>query len=182
MSVTITMNMKQSFFDRQAVIEAVDKAERRAMSRSLSFIRQTARRDVLRRRKSSSKPGRAPSVHSRDPKVSLRNILFAYDAARSGGVVGPVRLNGSRSNTTHNRATVPALLEAGGTMTITEESWVGSGQWRQITRRRRVSNGSKRTRKRRVQVQPRPFMQVAFERELAKGNIINPWHSAVVAG
>lgn len=178
MSVTLTMNMKQSFFDRQAVIRAVDKAERRAMSRSLSYIRQTARRDVLRRRKSSSKPGQAPSVHSRDPKVSLRNILFAYDAARSGGVVGPVGLNSRNRN---GGQPIPSVMEFGGQIRQRKGDLVLVSAGERDRKGRFLKNKFRKLERSRViRVQPRPFMQVAFDREMAKGNIISPWHNAVV--
>lgn len=180
MSVTITMNMKSAFFDRQAVIKAVERVEHRTMSKSLAYIRTTARTRVLRRRKKASQPGSPPSVHSRDNFATLKNIWFAYDQRRSSGVVGPVKLNGNQSAYAFpNGNTVPGLLEGGGSMTVTEESWKSENKWRPARRIKSRRSHGKKFRKRRVTVKPRPFMQVALDREVQNGNVVSAWTNVV---
>jgi hypothetical protein len=150
------------------------------MSKGLAYIRTTARTRVLRRRKKPSQPGSPPSVHSRDNVASLKNILFAYDKRRSSGVVGPVRLNGNKSAyAIPNGTTVPGLLEGGGSMTVTEESWKSENEWRPARRIKSRRSQGKKFRKRRVSVKPRPFMQVALDREIASGNIVSAWANVV---
>lgn len=180
MSFVVTMDMKQAFFDRQAVIDAVDRAEHRAMSKSLAYVRTAARTKVLRRRKKPSQPGSPPSVHSRDSHATLRNILFAYDKSKSSGVVGPVKLNGNQSaNAFPNGTTVPGLLEGGGSMTVTDESWKSQNEWRPARRIKGRRSQGKKFRKRRVSVKPRPFMQVALDREIKNGNVVSAWSNVV---
>jgi hypothetical protein len=175
----LTMDMKASFFDRQAVIKSVERVEHRTMSRSLAYIRTTARTRVLRRRKKASQPGSPPSVHSRDNVATLKNIWFAYDQRRSSGVVGPLKLNGSRSAyASPNGNTVPGLLEGGGTMTVTEESFKSENKYRPVRSSRRTDK-RKKYRRRIINVRPRPFMQLALDREIQNGNVVSAWSNVV---
>lgn len=178
MSFHVTMDMKRAFFDRQAVIDAVERVEHRAMSKSLAYIRTAARTRILRRRKKSSAPGSPPSVHSTSNVATLKNIWFAYDKRRSSGVVGPLRLNGNQSAYAPNNNTVPGLLEGGGAMTVSEESFKSKNDYRPVRRSRR-SDHRKKYRRRTVRIQPRPFMQVALDREVQNGNVVSAWANVV---
>jgi len=100
-------NAKKSFFDRPAVMNAVDRAERGVLSKFGAFVRQRAR-SLIRRRKRISDPGSPPSSHT---DLLKKFIFFAFDASTRSVVIGPVRLN--RGN-----GTAPRLLEEGGTSTI----------------------------------------------------------------
>jgi hypothetical protein len=93
---------KQGFFDRPAVVRALDRANRRALSRAGAFVRQRARTS-MKKRKGTSPPGQPPYAH-----VGLlrKFLLFAYDAGKKSVVVGPARINKSGE--------APALLEHGG--------------------------------------------------------------------
>lgn len=102
-----TAQLKGFFFDRQAVISAITRGERKVLSKQGAFLRGSFRR-ALRRRKKPSSPGQYPHVHSNDRYASLKNTLFAYDPPRHSVYVGPVRIN-----TKHN---VPELLTHGGTI------------------------------------------------------------------
>lgn len=95
------IKMKQMFFDRKAVTNAVDKAARRVLSRFGAFVRQTARTSI-RRRKGISQPGKPPHSHSGELR---RLIFFGYDPRVQSVVIGPTRFS---------KGTVPALLEYGG--------------------------------------------------------------------
>jgi len=85
--LTIDLRMKDFFFDRQAVIERMSRANHKALVKAGAFIRRRAR-SSLRRRKRISPAGGPPSVHSQDPIATLRNILFAYDTQQESLVVG----------------------------------------------------------------------------------------------
>ena len=145
---TVGFNKKQFFFDRQIVIDAVGRASAKNLSKAGSFIRRSAR-SSLRRRKKISPPGEPPSVHTKDPVATLKNIWFVFDPAQRSVVVGPLKLKGSRLEGS-NRPTVPSLHELGGAAVV-------GGR----------PNG-KRKPKRRAKYAPRPFMGPAMERELPK--------------
>lgn len=148
----LSMKVTGQFFDRIAVESAVDKAERRVLSRFGAFVRRRARSSI-RRRKRSARPGQPPSAHSRDKTVTLKNILFAYDTQNRSVVIGPVRLNGRRGH-------VPRLLEEGGQATIVRR------------RHRRVETV-------RANYHKFPYMGPAFEKELPKAPAL--WRNSVKA-
>ena len=101
----ITWRIKDVFFDRQAVISAVDAAKRKVLSKAGAFIRQTAKTSI-RKRKGTSQPGQPPFSH----EGSLRKfIYFGYDRAADSVVVGPVGFKNS---------TAPAVLEHGGATVV----------------------------------------------------------------
>lgn len=150
------------FFDRAAVINAVSKGRRRALSKVGAFVRRTAR-SLIRSRRRASNPGEPPSSH----EGSLRRLLFfAYDQSADSVVIGPALMNGaSRHVFTHGK-TVPETLEFGGQVTAMEylaplgptkkQKWV----W---VRSHKAKSISVRQRKRTSRIEPRPFMRPAFE-------------------
>ncbi len=98
----IAMVTKKMFFDRKAVVGAVDRATRKVLSKFGAFVRTTARHSI-RKRKAISAPGQPPSSHV----GLLRNLIyFGYDASRQSVVIGPTPLHGT--------AEAPPLLEYGG--------------------------------------------------------------------
>ena len=139
MRFNMTMHMKDFFFDRQAVIDRIGQANRKALSKVGAFIRRRAR-SSLRRRKRPSPPGNPPSVHSDDSIATLKNILFAYEPQHDSLVVGPVGLNqrffiGPQLGS----ATVPQLHEFGSRVKVREVQ-IGT-KW--FTGVRRVRPGQK---------------------------------------
>lgn len=54
---------KGNFFDRKAVLAAVDKATLRVLSKFGAFVRRRAKSSI-RKRKKASPPGQPPSSHS----------------------------------------------------------------------------------------------------------------------
>ncbi len=95
-------SVKRGFFDRPAVLAAMERGQRKALSRFGAFVRQRARSSI-RPRTGTSTPGQPPHSHT---GLLRRNIFFAYDPGQHGVVIGPVALN---------RATnAPQLLEEGG--------------------------------------------------------------------
>ena len=141
----VGFNQKQMFFDRQAVIDVVGRANAKNLSRAGSFIRRSAR-SSLRRRKRVSEPGQPPSVHTQDRVATLKNIWFVFERRRASVVVGPLLLNGSTLRGS-NRSTVPELHELGGSA---------------------VLESRKKKRRRRARYAARPFMGPAMKRELPK--------------
>lgn len=104
---------KGGFFDRAAVVGAVDAATRRVLSRFGAFVRTRARTSI-RKRKSTSPPGGPPYSHV----GTLRKLIFfAYDFARASVVIGPT-LSDSPSG-------APEILEFGGTAEISDRDHKG---------------------------------------------------------
>lgn len=105
----LDFKIKDMFFDRQVIIQAVDQAKRRTLSRAGAFIRQSARTSI-RPRRGTSRPCKPPFSH----EGSLRRfILFGYDTHTESVVVGPVGFKSSIA---------PNVLEFGG-MTNTPFWW-----------------------------------------------------------
>ena len=146
MPLEFEVKMIRQFFDRDAVIKAMDAKSRRALSKAGAFLRRRAR-SSLRRRKKASIPPNPPSVHSSDSFATLKNILFAYDRDAQTVVVGPVR-------TKQATITAPALHEFGGATIIKTKA----GRGRPSTRRR-------------ARYPKRPFMGPALQAELTAGTI-----------
>lgn len=97
----VTTTATQLFFDRPAVIRAMDAAQRRALAKAGATVRTTAARSI-RKRKGVSRPGQPPSSH----EGSLRRLMrFGWDPSRRVVVVGPLKFG---------KGEAPALLERGG--------------------------------------------------------------------
>jgi len=95
---------KGMFFDRQAVVDAADRAQRQVLSKFGAFVRQTARSSI-RKRKAISEPGAPPSGHT---GLLKRTIFFVYSPEARSVLIGPVLLN--------KRTDAPRLLEHGDTV------------------------------------------------------------------
>lgn len=175
----ITAKVKKQFFDRQAVIDAVGRAQARLFARAGAFVR-TAARTSMRRRKAPAPPGKPPSVHSKDSFATLRNILFAWDPRSESLVVGPVTLNQSSfRGSTVVKGAVPAIQEFGGV--IGEHQWQRrDGTWQRTDLRSRRFAGGRPQRIRRAIVRPHPFMFPAMQKEMPKFPTL--WKNAVIRG
>jgi hypothetical protein len=80
---------KGLFFDRQAVTNAADRAQRKVLSKFGAFVRQAARTSI-RKRKSISEPGQPPSSYT---GLLKRNIFFLFSPQTRSVVIGPILLN-----------------------------------------------------------------------------------------
>lgn len=115
MPVVQTANVKMSyFFDRPAVMKALNNKERRVMSRTGAIVRGAMRRSLGRsggKKGIKSEPGQPP----RRQKLGLLHgrTFFSYDPDAHSVVVGPEFLGKSKSST----QPVPAVLEFGGNVT-----------------------------------------------------------------
>ncbi|MBI5864318.1 MAG: hypothetical protein HZB38_07410 [Planctomycetes bacterium] len=102
----IDFRIKDLFFDKAAVVRAVDSAKRRVLSKAGAFIRTTAKHSI-RTRKGPAPPGSPPHSH----EGSLRRLIFfGYDRSSDSVVVGPVGFR---------KSTAPNVLEFGGTTLVT---------------------------------------------------------------
>jgi len=131
----IGFDVKRMFFDSKKVRSKTDKATRRVLSKFGAFVRQTAKRSI-RKRKKTSEPGKPPSSHT---GLLKKFIWFGFDVVCRSVVIGPVRL------TQKGRGEAPSVLEYGGTVTM----------------RPRRREGKKK----RARIRPRPFMGPAMEKE-----------------
>ncbi len=146
---------RRYFFDRQAVVSAVDRTKKRVLSRFGGYVRTTARQSI-RKRKRVSRPGEPPSSR----KGQLKRFLFyGYEPGRDSVVIGPAKLSRSRFS-------IPEILEYGGVSTIRVRS----------NRHRR---GRRRRTRKQVAYAARPFMQPAFEKEQQK--LPQIWKDAILS-
>lgn len=95
---------KSGFFDRFAVMVAVDAMTRRVLSKFGAYVRQSARTSI-RPRKAVSAVGSPPSSHL---GLLRKFILFSWDNERRSVVIGAALLNGKAYRD------APAALEFGG--------------------------------------------------------------------
>ena len=149
----IGMKIRHMFFDRKPVIDAVDKATRRVLSRFGAFVRQTAKKSIRSRQK-TSEPGKPPSSHS---GLLKRFIFFGYSPARRSVVIGPERLGG--------RGEAPPALEYGGPSDAIDYVYPKE----RGSRRKKVHRA--------VMIKARPFMGPAFEKE--KPNLPQMWRDSI---
>lgn len=163
---------KGMFFDRQKVMNEVDRARQKALSKIGAFIRKRSRskirkagqlslsamspaaREQYQRRVASAKRHGRPvpkrplaSSKPGDPPKSILGhlrqwILFGYDREQKSVVIGPAKLNGRRSN-------APEVLEFGGIARI----YAGNGMTRMAP------------------IAPRPYMGPSLKEEIAAGTI-----------
>lgn len=101
---------KAAFFDRPAVMNAVNRAERRVLSKFGAFVRRGAKSSI-RKRKAVSEPGRPPSSQT---GLLRKTIFFVYEPNRGSVVIGPIELNKGTE--------APRLLEHGGQVTRRERN------------------------------------------------------------
>lgn len=163
-SFTLGFEAKAMFFDGQRVLDAVDAAERRVLSRFGAFLRTRARSKIRSagKRGAVSEPGQPPRWHV--PEPNLRTIYFAYEPLRHTVVVGPVALN---QKPTRDMATgrVPGVLERGGGLILFERE-IGGKWFSGRPRSKRRFTG--RTRHRTVLIKARPFMAPSLAEEAPK--------------
>lgn len=173
---------KNMFFDRTAVKDAIAKSNKRFLARAGMLVRQTARRS-MRFRKKSSDPGTPPSAHKKDPKHKhgplLKDRLFyQFDPFRESVVIGPEMLPGSKTN-------APSVQEFGGFARIKRITHAGRAAPRRKGPKKFLTEAQKAAIKQKIQdgtiakrpvlvkydyvlTAARPYMRPAMQRELPK--------------
>lgn len=179
---------KSAFFDRDAVLKAMDRTTAKALSKFGAFVRQRARTS-LRYREASAPPGQPPSAHKtmnrakRSKKTGVTKIqsvsplrefiFFAYEKETQSVVIGPAKTN--QMNAFGTEHPIPHVLEYGGTVGIHEHlhTWRdGRQEWIRTDLRFRLSGQSWRSavgkprRVRKANYAARPYMVPAFVAEL----------------
>ncbi len=160
-TVALRRDPMRFFFDRPAVIKALERGQARAMARSGGFVMRVARRSMRRvKRDRSSKPGAPPFA-----RVGLLRdkLFFAFDDKLRDVVVGPEGFAGS---------SVPSLHERGGVVRLNNQL---------VTRVVRSRDASGRFTARRVtqrvtgtlRYDPRPYMAPALE--ISRDRIAEFW-------
>jgi hypothetical protein len=186
-------SFKKSFFDSEAVLKALDKAERKQLSKFGAFVRQRWRTS-LRYRDTPSPAGGPPSVHRSTLRTKTNRktgararqavsperefVFFAYEAEEKTVIVGPAKTNQKPPRGIGGQ-TVTEVIEYGGTETITERQVPNvprlfpetHGQWVRehdfpTTGHGPLSVARQPKRQRTVRHAPRPAGQLAFDAEL----------------
>lgn len=163
--MTIKMKFKLDFFDRDAVLKAVGKANVKILNEAGRKIRATAQKSLVYAEGPSS-PGSPPHAHksrkktrtskktgkTRTRSVSfLREFLYyKYDFATRSVVVGPEKLNSTVDSSALH------ALEEGGTSRVPAGP---GGKTRSVT------------------IRPRPFMRPAMNSNLP--DFRNMWKNSV---
>ena len=88
-SQLLDVSFKRFFYDRQAVIDKLDKQRLASLRTAGGWSRTTARRRI-RRRKGPSAAGESPHAHTSHPFATLKNIQFGFDTLREQAVVGAI--------------------------------------------------------------------------------------------
>ncbi len=190
MVAPIGAKVKSAFFDRKAVIDAVGKVEAKNISKGLAFIRQTDRRS-MRSRKKSSAPGSPPSAHSAADRTKKglvprgpwlkEGIVFGFDFSSRSGVVGPQQLPGSKSN-------APEIQEFGGPIVVRKFIRKPGRKGKKLNATQRA-NLKRLRREGRIKPSPsvkttiilpaRPSARPAAETEARKGSLVGVWADSV---
>jgi hypothetical protein len=155
--------VKGFFFDRPRVAQMIDGQTRRVFSRFGAFVRDDARKSI-RAAKKPSRPGSPPHSHT---GILKRFLYFALDPAHRSVIIGPAKTHQIFFGADRRPATgtVPEVLEYGGVIGILEAQHTGGLWWRADLRSRRRLAG-KPMRIRQVMIQPRPYMNPAFDKNL----------------
>lgn len=146
MQVKLKVSVK-TFFREDKLMDAVERAEFRALRWQGGYVRKAAQ-NRINEGGDSSAPGESPT----DQTGKLKNsILFSYEAASHSVVIGPKLIS-------TKRGLIPAALEHGGTTMIDSTRAVYKNGERKF-----VKDGGKR----RIKIEPRPFMGPALEASLS---------------
>jgi hypothetical protein len=89
--IGLRLDVIHSFFDKEKVVKALNRAEREALSKFGSFVWKRSRTSIVKRKR-ISRPGSPPSGHGR--QLLRKNIFFAYEPEKHSVVIGPARLGG----------------------------------------------------------------------------------------
>jgi hypothetical protein len=171
-------SLKGNFFDRAKVEKAVGRRRRALLSKAGAFVRTRAISSMLGHnvpkgfghkskvsdRSGVSAPGQPPFPHT---GLLVKWILFAWDQAAGGVVVGPMKTNQvffdrDRKPVT---GTVPQVLEYGGRITVLEWYLSHLAVWVRADLRFKRKLAERPTRYRTVAIAARPFMRPALAAE-----------------
>ena len=81
--------VKKLFFDKAAVMSAMDKATRKVLSKFGAFVR-TRSKSSIKKRRAASAPGTPPSSHT---GLLKKFIFFSWDPGARSVIIGPARFS-----------------------------------------------------------------------------------------
>jgi len=110
------------FFDRQLVLNRLEKKERNVLSRTGAVGRREIRKRVRPLPKRKRKKRSKYPYWRTNSEGGLRHVLYVYDPSRGSVVVGPQKFNAKMRYSQRNRdvsirmsaRSVPELLNSGG--------------------------------------------------------------------
>jgi hypothetical protein len=161
---------KGQFFDREAVMNALEAGQKKVLSQFGSYVRTRARSSIRPARVSNAKEVRAgkakglkrgvrkiylPSEPGKPPRSRRgdlkQHIYFVYESDHGNVVIGPTQVRGQETGT-------PARLEFGGEAQLKK----GRGIWVGNPPRKIWLHAGQR-----VKTAARPFMRPAFDKEMS---------------
>lgn len=166
----LQMKVKGISLTPKTVTNPVDRELTRRLFKFGSFVRQTARRS-MKKRKKSSEPGKPPSTHEGTIKQKL---IYAVNPGEKNVVIGPTLWSRKAAH----------IVEHGGAFVVNLRPWWVESDPREraaIYKRVRAggNTGSERRFrvKRKIKYAARPFMRPAFAQEIKEnrelwGNLI----------
>jgi len=172
----VGFRMQEAFFDRPAVIRAVERAGKRYLSHAGGYVRKSARTSIKRKGLARAKPKRVggkaeqrwlqevksqPASPPGTPPYThtgfLRDdILYSYDAVHQSAVIGPWR-----------KPWLNQLHEYGGLTPMIVVRGPRGTTWLQRAKSR-VRRSNRVIKTMMVRYPARPFMGPALERSLPK--------------
>jgi len=105
---SVTLDMKDLFFDRQAVKDYIGKTTARVFRWAGGYIRVTAKNSIKTEKNPFRRSHKGNPPYSRTGKLKQR-ILYYYDRADQDVIVGPMLFRSGD---------IPGVLEYGGPSTI----------------------------------------------------------------
>ena len=162
----LTIKESKVVFNRQRLVAVELGAKKTALRKQAGYVRLVARRSI-RRRKRPSRPGEPPSAHT---TPGIKTIFFIMDSRFDTAVVGPVKLQTNKSNISY-KGTAARILEFGGSYVITEQQ-MWNGDW---IRPRGNLRGDRLTRRRRIKIKKRPYMEPALAVGVKNGKVLDAW-------
>ena len=106
----IGIRVKECFFDRAKVINAMDRVTHWALKAFGKEVRSTAQKS-MQRAEGPSAPGTPPHVHGK--ALIKKQLYYSFDFNQRSVVIGPEYLDRAR---TYAGVTIPQLMEEGGTV------------------------------------------------------------------
>ena len=163
----ITMTASQKlFFDGEAILSKLSKADRDVNSKAGAYVMTSARRSMrkVNKKGTPSPPWQPPKERKGFLKKGRYGVQFGWDPVTRTVVVGPEIFPGLKDR--NPGGTMPESLEHGGDVAVMEAQRkdgsysIRAMAWAKV-------NGAK-TRERVAAIKPRPFMGPALAKEAPK--------------
>lgn len=179
-AIALEASVKDAFFDREKVVKAIRSSNRRKLSRVGSFVRNRVRTDILRRgtkktrRQNARRDGMPPLIYSHDSFATLKNVLFAYNAASESVVIGPRAVDSLRLKDSSEKY-VPGLLEHGGTAVLSQI--LRGAEWQTISAKAADKPWNRwNLREVKATYAKHPFMGPGLKKEVEAGTLNGLWY------